>query len=86
MSAQTRITRAKSRGQRKGRDIFSLAAGEWHPITSDGKPSARMACPGCGANGSLADHEIDEAGNVTPSVDCTECEYHEVGVVVEGWP
>ena len=81
----TRIKRAASRGRRKGRDIFSLAMGEWHLITSDGKLSARMACPGCGVNGSLAGHEIDRLGNVTPSVDCTECEYHETGVILEGW-
>ncbi len=83
--AEKRIRRATSRGRRKGREIFWLAAGEWHPVIVDGKPSARMACPGCGANGSLADHEIDAAGNVTPSVDCTECAYHETGVVLEGW-
>ncbi len=67
---------------------FHLEAGTWYPITigKGGRLSARMACPGCGANGSLANHEIDAAGNVTPSVDCTECEYHEVGVVLEGWP
>ena len=24
-------------------------------------------------------------GLVTPSVDCTECEFHESGLVLEGW-
>jgi hypothetical protein len=76
MSRQTRITRSPTR---------ELAPGTWHPITADGKPSARMACPGCGANGSLTDHEIDSEGRITPSVDCTQCDYHEVGVVLEGW-
>ena len=75
--AETRITKTTS--------YSTLAPGEWRPITSDGKWSARMACPGCGVGGSLADHEIDEHGNVHPSVDCTECEYHETGVVLVGW-
>lgn len=30
-------------------------------------------------------HEIDDDGRVTPSVQCPQCDYHETGVVPEGW-
>ncbi len=66
------------------RIIFTLAKdsespvhGEYLPITSDGKPSARITCPKCGITGSL-DHEIDFNGNVSPSVECPndDCSFH----------
>ena len=74
-----------------GVSTFGLQPGEWKPIlVSDQsvggrRRSARMACPGCGTTGTLQDHGIDDEGRVTPSVDCTQCEYHESGVVLEGW-
>ncbi len=44
-----------------------------------------MSCPGCGSVAGLDDHEIDDQGRVTPSVDCSECEYHETGVRLLEW-
>ncbi len=46
--------------------------------------SVILICPGCKVPGVL-DHEVDAEGNVTPSVDCPECEYHETGVKLIGW-
>ena len=78
--AETRIVKGD-----RAADRFNMPPGTWLRITADGTPTARMSCPGCGSAGSLVDHEISEQGNVTPSVDCTQCEYHEVGVVLVGW-
>ncbi len=85
MSSLTRIRRAVPIDEASH---FHLEAGTWYPITlgEGGRRCARLACPGCGTSGTLEDHEIDDAGNVTPSVACSECSYHEVGVVLEGWP
>lgn len=66
---------------------FTLPKGAWIRVTSDGTPTARMACPECGAQGTLTDHEISPTGAVTPSVLCTGegCSYHKTGVTLEGW-
>lgn len=77
--AETRIERGVEG------DRFKMPPGTWLRITADGKPTARMTCPLCGATGTLVDHTIDHLGNVTPSVDCTQCQYHETGVVLVGW-
>ena len=78
--AETRITKADKETQR-----YNMPKGTWLRIISDGRVSARMSCPGCGSTGTLTLHEIDHLGNVTPSVDCEECDYHESGLVLVGW-
>jgi len=71
--------------------------GGWCPaLKADGSKTAWFWCPRCGLMGSLAGHEIDAQGNVTPSVLCgyngyivngvsQECGFHESGIRLEGW-
>ena len=77
--AETRIQKTVKENR------YEMPAGTWLRITADGAVSARMTCPGCGTSGTLTKHTIMADGLVTPSVDCAECEYHEVGVVLVGW-
>lgn len=42
-----------------------------------------MDCPGCETRMRL-DHDIDEAGVVSPSVDCPFCDFHDY-VQLDGW-
>lgn len=60
--------------------------GTWAPRTRDGKRTAQIACPGCGLVATLnpADHQIDDNGNVTPSVDCPNCEFHKT-IKLDKW-
>ncbi len=78
--AETKIKKGEQEADR-----WDMPKGTWLRITFEGGVSARMTCPGCGTTGTLTQHSIDAQGNVKPSVDCTECEYHESGVVLEGW-
>jgi ribosomal protein S27AE len=57
--------------------------GSWMRITSDGRETARVACPRCGIAQSLADHEIATDGTVTPSALC-DCGFHEM-IALDGW-
>lgn len=57
--------------------------GSWLPITSDGKKTALAACPRCAFPQSLADHDIDPTGAVTPSAQC-DCGFHEM-IGLEDW-
>lgn len=51
--------------------------GTWFQSTRDGQSQIMLSCPGCGTRASLTEtHEINEAGNVNPSVEC-DCGYHE---------
>lgn len=71
--------------------------GAWCPaLKKDGTKTAWFWCPNCGLMGSLAGHEIDAQGNVTPSVLCgyngfvrdgklTVCGFHETGIHLVGW-
>lgn len=43
-----------------------------------------VCCPRCERVAQL-DHEVDDEGRVTPSVDCPVCSYHESGVVLADW-
>ncbi len=58
----------------------------WALINRDSKDNATVTCPDCGKNHVL-DHEIDDAGIVTPSLECPSwgCDFHDM-VVLEGWP
>ena len=60
--------------------------GTWEFVVRDGKRTARIACPGCGLVATLdpTDHQIDDFGNVTPSVDCPNCEFHKT-VTLDKW-
>lgn len=60
--------------------------GEYIQVLYEGKPTARIGCPGCGQSGIL-DHEIADDGTVTPSIQCPgdDCGYHETGCVLTGW-
>lgn len=44
-----------------------------------------MECPGCGKIGSLDDHQINDSGVVSPSVECFyKCGFHK-NIQLEGW-
>ena len=57
----------------------------WTRLTLDSKPAVRVMCPKCQKN-HLLDHEIDDQGIVTPSLDCPTpgCDFHEM-VQLVGW-
>lgn len=51
----------------------------------NGTVEVRVRCPNCG-RWSYLDHEIEQDGNVNPSVECPRdgCGFHE-SVALEGW-
>lgn len=57
-----------------------LAAGTWR--RSDVPDNILVKCPR-GHIGVL-DHDIDDDGTVTPSVQCPSCEWHEM-IRLDGW-
>lgn len=57
-----------------------LAPGEY----SAGTKTAIMACPQCGYVASLRDHTINALGEVDPSVDCPNCDFHNY-VTLNDW-
>lgn len=66
------------------RDLMS--PGEWFPVTSEGRLTARVACPDCGQVATL-DHDILADGTITPSLDCpVGCGFHEQGRLLEWVP
>lgn len=60
--------------------------GTWKGVRSDNERGASFTCPECSRTGSLIDHEINESGEVRPSVVCPSdgCSFHEF-VKLEGW-
>jgi len=46
--------------------------------------SATIICPDCGQIMSLASHTIDQNGQVSPSVRCTVCTFHD-HIRLDGW-
>lgn len=50
-------------------------------LTSNG--DCFVSCPGCGLRASL-DHVVEENGDVTPSLDCSKCDFH-AHVSLVGW-
>lgn len=64
-------------------DRDAIGKGEWFPVTSDGRLTARVGCPGCGQVATL-DHDILADGTITPSVMCpVDCGFHESGRLLE---
>ena len=66
-----------------------LIVGHWRAISRDGDWIIKMTCPLCGTEADLGDHEIDESGNVSPSVKCPSdlraaCDFHD-SVQLERW-
>ena len=68
-----------------------LIPGRWRPVLRQGeKPGDPMevikfACPSCGIEADLSDHEVDANGLVSPSVLCpAECGFH-ASVTLKGW-
>lgn len=61
--------------------------GVWRPVTVDGKPTAKVSCPGCGSVANLDNFVIDENGIPDASLDCKHpgCTFHTT-VVLMGWP
>ncbi len=62
--------------------------GKWTPILrAKALPSALLACPTCGSQGSLHDHDISSEGHVTPSVVCSQegCTFHDYAKLTD-WP
>ena len=68
--------------------MMTIAPDRWRPLRLDGKVTAKLWCPKCERPGLLDEHEIDEGGNVSPSVVCgwPGCDFHEGGVTLAGWP
>jgi hypothetical protein len=59
--------------------------GTWRQGTSNGKKTAFFRCPKCPTFGALAGtHEIADNGQVTPSMVCPNCDFHE-WIELEGW-
>lgn len=65
-----------------------LPPGRWRAVTH-GKPGdaewrIKFACPQCGTEAGLDDHEIDADGEVSPSVHCaTDCGFHDHVVLID---
>lgn len=58
---------------------------KWAFVNRNEKRILKIACPSCGQWGDLEDHSIDEHGQVVPSVDCPECDFHDL-VILIGFP
>ena len=58
---------------------------KWLFVNCDDKRVLKLKCPGCGQWGYLDDHSVDECGQVVPSVDCPECNFHDL-VILTGFP
>ena len=59
--------------------------GTWRRIKFDGQWTAKVYCPGCKFQASLAgSHEILDDGRVAPSLDCPKCKFHD-HVTLDGW-
>lgn len=66
---------------------FASRSVGWWPALRDGVRVVHLVCGGCGRHaGTLDDHTIDEAGNVSPSILCPAagCGWHVYGRLV-GW-
>lgn len=66
-------------------DSWLIEKGVYRIGTTDGKKTATMSCPNCGVSASLSHHDIDEKGNVSPSVVCPNesCSFHEYVQLVD---
>lgn len=62
------------------RDLTEIAFTDW---TACGVV-VFVGCPGCREAFRLV-HEIDDVGNVSPSLDCPRCEFHDFVRLVD-WP
>lgn len=49
---------------------------KWFLVRADGLPAVRVYCPSCDV-GALLDHEVGPHGEVWPSLDCPNCNFHE---------
>ena len=64
-----------------------LIPGCWREIALDGKPgdppdTIKFACPNCGVEAYLDEHDVDDDGNVSPSVICPkECGFHDTVIL-----
>lgn len=67
-------------------DTWLSERGVWKSAQRDAGRTAVMSCPDCGFVASLSEHEVDEAGNVSPMVDCANawCGFRGF-VVLSGW-
>lgn len=56
----------------------------WEKIYCRGVTTVRVQCPKCHLWADL-DHDIDDAGNITPSLDCARetCDFHDHAQLVE---
>jgi hypothetical protein len=56
-----------------------IARTRWTRALRDGRPTVRIACPKCLTSGDLDAHDIDDDGNVSPSVVCPSaiCDFHD---------
>lgn len=59
----------------------------WKPLRTDNGIKATFICPECNHERIIGTHDIDDDGNVTPSVVCScgcGCGFHEF-VTLKGW-
>jgi len=70
-----------------------ISRSRWKNASLDGQPAIRMQCPSCRVIGRLylsagdsLGHQIDQQGQVTPSVVCgnDDCVFHDY-ITLEGW-
>lgn len=71
-------------GLTRSLDVWAQEPLTWFPVHSGDRMTAEVVC-GTGHAGLIDEHDIDEHGRVTPSVVCTDCDWHEF-IVLEGWP
>lgn len=60
--------------------------GQWWVGTSDGAQKPFWSCPGCGQVHVLATHRVRQDGEVSPSIVCSKCDFHEYATLDEVQP
>lgn len=66
--------------------IGACSPGTWREIeVREGRKTALVGCPSCGALGTIEDHRIDAMGMVEPSVICArECGF-DAKIILDTW-
>ena len=58
---------------------------KWQLVYRDEQRIIKICCPVCEVWGDIPDHTVHEGGIIVPSIDCPECDFHDV-VVLKGFP
>lgn len=56
----------------------------WRIVTRNKRKTVDVICPQCGTIGEL-DHEIGDNGEITPSLQCGSCSFHESNCRLAGF-